>query len=40
MADNAWFGGMIKSWSKNAGGESTTELTKFGKDGKPWLNWS
>lgn len=40
ISKDGWFGGMIKMWSKMSAGESTTELTKFGEDGKPWLNWN
>lgn len=39
VCKDAWFGGTIKTWMKMAAGESSTELTKFGEDGKPWLNW-
>lgn len=39
VSKDGWFGGMIKSWMKMSAGESTTELTKFGTDGKAWLNW-
>lgn len=39
VCKDAWFGGVIKTWMKMAAGESSTELTKFGTDGKPWLNW-
>jgi hypothetical protein len=35
MADNGWFGGMVKM---EAGG-SATVLTAFGTDAKPLLAW-
>jgi len=39
VCKDAWFGGVIKTWMKMSAGESSSELTKFGEDGKPWLNW-
>lgn len=39
VSKDGWFGGVIKTWMKMSAGESSSELTKFGTDGKAWLAW-